>query len=296
MHKLIIGGSNSRGLARKIAQQVKQQYADLIVKKFPDGDTYIKFPVSVRNSILTIVNSMHPAPNDALVELLFAAHTARELGASKIIFVIPYLAYMRQDKRFHEGEAVSNKIIAKLLECCDELITVDPHLHRIQGLHEIFPRHIRAISLTAVKPIAEYIQRLGNLKNIEFIGPDIESSQWADRVAHELGRHAVILHKKRYSSETIRTKVKMENPVRGKTVILVDDIISTGHTMIEPIRQLKSMGAKKIYCIAVHGVFAEDALVKLQKLGATVVCTNTIENKVAKIDVSKLIVGHLRFV
>lgn len=293
MHKIIIGGSNSQKLARKIAKHVRQRYADLTVKKFPDGDTYVKFPVNVRNSILTIVNSMHPAPNDALVELLLACHTARELGASKIVLVIPYLAYMRQDKRFHEGEAVSNRIIAKLLECCDELITVDPHLHRIKGLHEIFPKHIKAISLTAVKPIAEYIGKIGNLKHTEFIGPDIESSQWADRVAHELGRHAVILHKHRYSSHSVRTKVRTENPVKGKTVFLVDDIISTGHTMIEPIKQLKALSAKKIYCIAVHGIFADDALSKLQKLGAIVVCTNTIENKAAKIDVSGLIANTL---
>ncbi len=295
MHKLIVAGSNSRNLAKKIARKLKLHYSELVTKKFPDGDSYVRFETHLRNRIVIIVNSMHPEPNDALIELIFAGYTAKELGASKVIFVIPYLAYMRQDKRFHGGEAVSNKIVAKLLECCDEIITVDPHLHRINYLHEIFPRHVKAVALTAVRPIAEYIKKLGNLKNIEFIGPDIESSQWADKIAKELGKKAVILHKKRYSAESVRIKVKMrtDNDVKGKTVVLIDDIISTGHTMIEPIKQLKKMKAKKIYTIAVHGIFAENALKKLRKLGAIVVSSNTIENKAAKIDVFKLIAQAL---
>jgi len=296
VHKLIVAGSNSKELARKIARKLKIQYSELIVKKFPDGDSYVRFAYPhLRNKIVIIVNGIHPEPNDALVELVFAAHTARDLGASKVVLVIPYLAYMRQDKRFHGGEAVSNRIIAKLLDCCDEIITVDPHLHRIHSLHEIFPRHVKVITLTAVKPIAEYVRKLErNMKNIELIGPDIESSQWADKVANEFGKKAVILHKKRYSAENVRTKVKMENPVKGKTVALIDDIISTGHTMLEPIKQLKKMKAKKIYTIAVHGVFAENALQRLKKLGAIVVSTNTIENKAAKINVSGLIAESLK--
>ncbi len=291
MHKIIIGGSNSRYLARMIARRLRVTYSDLLVRKFPDGDSYVRFQKPVRNAIVILVNSMHPEPNDALIELLFAVHTARELAASKIVLVIPYMAYLRQDKRFHEGEVVSNKIVANLLSCADEVITVDPHLHRIKSLHEIFPRHVKAVSLTAAQQIADYVAGLG--RNVELIGPDSESSQWASTVASYLGRGAVILHKKRYTSEHVKTKVRMNNPVRGKTVVLVDDIISTGNTMIEPIKQLKKMGAKKIYAIAVHGIFAEGALQRLQKLGVTVVCTNTIENPAAKIDVSGLISGAL---
>jgi len=292
MHKLVIGGSNSRNLAKKIARKLKVQYSELIVKKFPDGDSYVRFDTHLRNRVVIIVNNMHPTPNDALIELIFAAHTAKDLGASKVILIIPYLAYMRQDKRFHGGESISNKIVAKLLDCTDEIITIDPHLHRIHSLHEIFPRHVKVITLTAVKPIAEYVKKLG--RNVELIGPDIESSQWADEVAKDLGRKAVILHKKRYSAEIVRTKVRLQNPVKGKTVVLVDDIISTGHTMMEPIKQLKKMKARKIYTIAVHGIFAESALKKLKKMGAKVVCCNTIENKVAEIDVSGLIAESLK--
>lgn len=298
MHKIIIGGCNSRELAKRIARKLKIHYSELIVKKFPDGDSYVRFAYPhLRNKIVIIVNSMHPKPNDALIEVIFAAHTARDLGASKVTLVIPYLAYMRQDKRFHGGEAVSNKIIAKLLDCCDEIITIDSHLHRIHNLHEIFPRHVKATALTAVKPIAEYVRKLNrNVKNIELIGPDIESGQWADKVANELGKKAVILHKKRYSAENVRIKVKMgnDNIVNGKTVVLIDDIISTGHTMIEPIKQLKKMKARKIYAIAVHGIFAENALQKLKKLGAVVVSSNTIENPAAGIDVSGLIAESLK--
>ncbi len=286
---MIIGCSNSKKLARDIARKSRQEYSELITKKFPDGETYLRFKTDVKNKEIVLVNSCHPNPNDALMELIFAAQTAKELEAKKVIIVAPYLAYLRQDKRFHSGECKSNSIIAKLLNCADELITIDPHLHRIKNLNEIFK--IKTKRLSANKTISEYIN--SNHKNALIIGPDEESYQWAEKIAEEINSHAVILRKKRYTSRSVRIKLKQDVDFKNKDVVIVDDIISTGHTMIEPIKQLKQKGVKKITCICVHGLFVEEALERLKRLGVDVISTNTIESKVSKIDLSKFIADNL---
>lgn len=287
---MIVGCSNSQKLARKIAKQLKTEFSELIIKHFPDGETYLRFKTSVKNKEVVLVQTLQPKPNDALIELIFAAKTAKELGAKKIILVAPYMAYLRQDKRFHSGECVSNKIISELLSCADQVITIDPHLHRIKKLSEIFKTKTTALS--ANKTIAEYIQK--NHSKAIIVGPDEESYQWAETIAEQIKSHAVILRKKRYSSRTVRIKVKQNIEWKGKTIVIVDDIISTGHTVIEPIKQLQKYGVKKIVCICVHGLFAEDALLQLKKLGIEIISTNTIQNPVAKIDVSRMIAEGLR--
>src|SRR3989338_10582857 len=112
---LIIGCSNSRQLAKKIAKNLNSSYSDLTVKHFPDGELYIRFETDVKNKEIVLVQTLYPQ-NEAILEILLAGYTAKDLGAKKIILVAPYLAYMRQDKRFHAGEAVSNRIIAKLFK------------------------------------------------------------------------------------------------------------------------------------------------------------------------------------
>ncbi|MBU0615432.1 MAG: ribose-phosphate diphosphokinase, partial [Nanoarchaeota archaeon] len=173
--------------------------------------------------------------------------------------------------------------------CLDGLITVDPHLHRYKSLEEIFK--MRSKTLTAVDDIAEFIKN--NIKNPFIFGPDQESYQWAQRVAKIVGCDYDVLKKKRYSSETVRIKIKERYDFSRKSVVLVDDVVSTGHTMIEVIKDVKKLGAKKIYCACTHGIFAEDALLKMQKLGAVVFSTNTIKNKVNKIDVTGLIAKEI---
>jgi ribose-phosphate pyrophosphokinase len=239
---------------------------------------------------IVLVNSCHPDPNNNMLELVFAAHTAKELGAKKVTIVAPYLCYMRQDKRFHSGECKSNTIMSKLLSVADHILTVDPHLHRIKNLREIF--RIKATRLSANDAIAKYLKK--NMKNEVIVGPDGESYQWARAIADKIHVHATVLRKKRYTSRVVRIKVKADVDFKGKNVVIVDDIISTGHTMIEPIKQIKKMGAKKIYCIGIHGLFVEGALKKLKKLGATVLTTNTIVNPVSKIDMAETIAKALK--
>lgn len=286
---IILGGKNSQSLARKVARKKKAKYASLEVKKFPDGETKLRVPAKVKNQDVTIIESMHPNPNDAMIELVFATKTLKRLGAKNVTIVTPYLAYMRQDKEFSPGEAISARIMACLLSIADNVLAVDPHLHRIKKLNDVFKTKAKAI--TSYKVIAEYIKKKHPRAFV--IGPDWESYQWAQQIAKSIGLPSVILKKKRYTARKVRTVIHEPKKFKNKDVIIIDDIISTGHTMIEPIKQLKKAKAKKITCIAIHGVFVNDALQKLKKLGARIVTTDTIPNPAAKISVASTIAEAL---
>ncbi len=287
---IIIGCTKSRGLAKSIAKKLKVSYFALDVKHFPDGEFYLRYPFPVKGRHVVLVQTLHE-PHLSLLELVFAAHTAKDLGAKKVTLVIPYLAYMRQDKRFRQGECLSSKIVGRLFKVADELITIDPHLHRYKRLNEAFK--MKTKKLTANSLLANYIKK--HFKKDLIVGPDIESYQWAEGIAKLIGRSAVMLRKRRYTSRKVRVKFKKGVIVRGKNVVLVDDIISTGHTMIEVVKQIKKMKPKAIYCLCVHGVFAENAHEKLKKAGAKkVISTNTIPHKTNRVDVSGLIVNALK--
>lgn len=288
---VVLGGTNSKELAKKVARKINAEYGKLHTDKFPDGETYLKLPFPVQGKKAIIVEGMHPNPNEALIETIFAARTARELGAKDVVLVAPYLAYLRQDKRFHPLECWSNRIMAALLHFADRIIVVDPHIQRIPNLQSIFK--IPAKQITANKLIAEYIQK--NIPDPVILGPDEESYQWAEEIAETIRIEATVLRKKRYTSRHVVIKLKRDLSLKNKNVVIVDDIISSGHTMIEVIKQAKKQKAKTITCIAVHGIFAENALSKLKKAGATrIITTNTVVNTTSKIDVSPVIAEELR--
>jgi ribose-phosphate pyrophosphokinase len=291
VEKTIIAGPNSKKLAKQTARLLKTRFSGLQTSRFPDGEIYLRFKEDIAGKHAIIINSLMPRPNESLLEMIYAIHTAKSLGARKITAVLPYLAFMRQDKRFKPGECVSSGIMAKLLSTADRVIAIDPHLHRIKKLTDIFTT--KATALTADTVFADYIKK--NHSRAIIVGPDIESSQWAQKIADSIGQESMILHKKRYSPTKIRTIIR-GNTLRFKNreVVIVDDIISTGNTMIEPIKQLKKFGAKKITCICVHGVFVNNALQRLQKLGASVISTDTIQNTASKISVAPLIASALQ--
>lgn len=289
---IITSCGNSIKLAQSIARRLKAAYSPLTISSFPDGDIYLKYNTSLKGKNLVIVQSFHPSSDASLLRVLFAAETAKDLGARKVILVAPYLAYMRQDRRFHPGEAISSRIMAKLLNySIDKIITIDPHLHRYKSLKTIFT--IPAIRLTANSVIAEYIGKKFDRAKTVIIGPDWESFQWAESIAAKTGIRSTVLEKTRFTSTKV--KVKMVKPIslKGKNIVIIDDIISTGHTIIEAAKKAKSLGAKSITAIGVHGLFVE-GLTTLQKAGIKVISTNCIEHKTNKIDVAPVIVEALK--
>jgi ribose-phosphate pyrophosphokinase len=289
---IIVNGSHSATLARSVARKLNVNYSRLTISSFPDGDMYLRFTTSLNRQTVVIVQSFHPDPDHSLLEVIFAAETARDLGARKVMLVAPYLAYMRQDKRFKSGEAISSKIMAKLVNgSFDRILTIDPHLHRYRTMGELFTISVR--KLTANDLIAQYVKR--HFPDAIVTGPDWESSQWAAAIARKAALPSIVLEKKRFHARKV--KVSMVSPVnvRGKDVVIIDDIISTGHTVAEAAKLMRKNGAARVYAIGVHGIFVEGALRKLIQAGVRQVITcNTIEHPTNAIDVSPLIAEALR--
>jgi ribose-phosphate pyrophosphokinase len=288
---LIIACSHGLHLAKKIASKLKQPYSQLEVTHFPDSEIKLKFNKNLKGKTIVLVQSFYKNINDCVIETLFAAETAKDLGAKKIILIAPYFPYLRQDKRFTPGECISLRTIAKNIdEDFDQILIIDPHLHREKTLKHIFK--IKSKKLTANPLIENYIKK--NIKNPVIIGPDWESYKWAQKIAEKIGCDFAIMEKKRYSARKVTVKLNKNINIKSKNLIFIDDMISTGNTLLRAIKAMRKLGAKKVTCFAVHGILVENALEKLKKAGATVITTNTIPNKAAKIDVSKLISESLK--
>ncbi len=286
---IVFGLSESKKTARRIAKSLKVKFGKFESAKFPDGEMHLRFGDSVKGKKVVLVKSLNPEPNDGLMELVFAARTAKKLKAKKVYAVIPYLAYMRQDKMFKSGECVSAPEMAKLLNnSVDGLVTVDPHLHRIKKLSEIFRIPTKRVS--ADPSIAAYIKKKYNKDKTLIVGPDIESSQWAKRIADSIEFESTIFLKERFHSRKVKVRVEKELDWKGKEVIIVDDIVSTGHTMIEAVKEIKKRKAKAVDCVCVHAVMAENAYAKLKKAGARkVLSCDSIKHKSNAIELSKVI-------
>jgi len=266
-------------------QVVGWQHGEMKMRRFPDGETYIRVATDVRDLDVAILCQLHQ-PDSKIMPLLLLADTLRDLGARRVGLVAPYLAYMRQDKRYKPGEGVTSHYVARLLsEHLDWLLTVDPHLHRISSLQEIYT--IPARSLTAVAPIAAWIKK--HIKKPLIIGPDSESEQWAASVAELAGCPWEVLHKTRFGDRSVVVSLPHVDSYKGYMPVLVDDIISTGKTMIQTAAHLQAAGLRAPVCIAVHGIFASGALAEMQKNGLQVVTSNSIADPSNGIDLTLLI-------
>jgi ribose-phosphate pyrophosphokinase len=261
----------------------------MILRHFPDGETYIRVLDEVRGRDVAILCQLHQ-PDSRVLPLLLLADTLRDLGARRVGLIAPYLAYMRQDKRFNDGERTSSHYFARLIsQHMDWLLTVDPHLHRIHQLDEVYS--IPARSLTAVQPIAHWIRE--NITKPLVIGPDSESEQWAARVADAAGCPWEVLQKQRFGDRDVQVSLPHVENYLDRTPVLVDDIISTGKTMIQAANHLTRAGMKGPVCIAVHGIFAQGALTEMQGNGLLVVTSNSIADASNQIDLAPLLAEAL---
>ena len=223
--------------------------------------------------------------------LYFVAQTLRAEGARRIWLVAPYLSYMRQDRKFHAGEAESAKHFARLLSgFLDGLITVDPHLHRINDLMAVYST--RAQSVSAMPAIGSWITQ--HAPSPLLIGPDSESEQWVAKLSHIVGCPFAVLQKTRLSNSEVTIALPELADHHNRTPILVDDIISTGRTMISAAAGVRKAGLRKPICIGVHAIFAGDAYDRLlnAEVGRIVTC-NTIAHPSNAIDVHPVLAGSL---
>ena len=253
---------------------------------FPDGETYLRLQQDPNGRPLVFVCTLD-RPNPKFLPLIFAAATARELGATKVSLVAPYLCYMRQDKRFHDREAITSTLFAgQLSSVLDELVTVDPHLHRYHSLTEIYP--IRTAVVHSAPLIAEWIKR--NETRAVLIGPDIESEQWVSEVASLAGTPYRVLRKERLGDRDVKITVPDLHEVRDQTPVLIDDIVSSGRTMIETARQLRAEGLRAApVCIAVHALFTQRADRALRDVSSRLITTNAVPHSTNEIDLTAAI-------
>lgn len=280
-------------LARRLQGQDRGGLWDLLPvehRRFPDGETYLRLP-PVRDASVVVVADLHQ-PNAKLLDALFLARTARDLGAREVLLVAPYLPYMRQDARFLPGEAVTSEVVAGLLgEAFDALLTVDPHLHRRRALDDLY--RIPARALSAAPLLAAWVR--AEAPEAVLVGPDAESAQWVERVAAEAGRPCVVMTKERRGDFEVATTLPPDAALAGREVLLLDDIASTGRTLIDALGAVRRAGAVRADCLVIHPVFAGSALADLRAAGADVIAsTNTIAHATNAIDVTPLLAAALR--
>lgn len=250
---------------------------------FPDGETWLRVEDDVRDCEVVVVARLD-RPDRNTLPLLYAARTLRELGARKLTLVAPYLPYLRQDSAFHPGESRSARWYAELLSAYwDELHTVDPHLHRLGTLDDIFA--IPTTIASSARPIARWLQQ-NTHDEVLLVGPDDESRQWVEPIAERLGWRATILQKIRHGDHEVSIEVPAEAHGFGGEAILVDDIISTGGTLLAARAALAAHGLQASRVIGVHGVFAAGALQRLREGGfVEVITTNSLPHETNGIDV-----------
>ena len=274
---------HSREFARSMAESEGFGCLDVDYRQFPDGESYVRVDGDVAGADVGIVTSMHP-PNESLVGSLLLAETLEDLGADRVGLVAPYLAYLRQDQRFKPGEAVSSRYVAKILSGhVDWLATVDPHLHRIPELDEIYT--IPTLAVSAADDIGQWVRR--EVDRPMIIGPDSESEQWVERVARAADAPHIILEKERIGDRTVEVDTEPLPDQDHRTPVVMDDIISSGGTMVETVKQLVRRGLRSPVCIGIHGLFADAAYRDLAQSGVEQVgTTNTVAHHCNKIDVT----------
>lgn len=248
--------------ANRLASRLGSEIAEVSLHRFPDGESLIRLPPFLPEHV--IVCRSLDQPNDKLIELLFCARTARSLGAKRLTLVTPYLCYMRQDIANNPGEAVSQRIIGRLLaELFDDVITVDPHLHRISELGEAIPLN-NAVTLTAAHEIAAFLKE--NLRYATLLGPDSESEQWVSAVANEVGFDYVVANKLRHGDKQVDVTLP-DKDFGGNPVVIIDDVASTGRTIAKAAEELQTLGVQAIYAVVTHPLFCGDAESHLRSIG-----------------------------
>lgn len=245
---------------KQLANSLDLPCFDIKVHHFPDKESLVTLPPQKNEHVIFCLSLDYP--NNKLIELLLAAKTARQLGAKRLSLVTPYLCYMRQDKSFHSEEAISQQIIGQWLsELFDDLITVDPHLHRVHSLDKVIP-DTNNIILTAAPLLGKFVKSLK--KEILLMGPDEESMQWVKQVAAISNISYSVATKIRHSDTHVSIQLPDMN-FKNQHIILVDDVLSSGNTVAQTAIQLYTGDATQVDVLVTHALFSKTAMDTLKK-------------------------------
>ena len=282
MTPLVYAWPGREALGAALVDALGGEPGRLELRRFPDGESYVRLASAPAGRHVVLACGLEH-PDDKCTGIYFAAATARELGARSVGLVAPYLAYMRQDARFRDGEAIASRAFGRWLSSSvDWLVTLDPHLHRHASLDEVYSIPTRTVSSAAV--IGRWIA--ASVPAALVVGPDAESAQWAGAIAAAAGCPHVVLEKTRRGDRDVEVHLPALDRWRSRTPVLIDDIISTAQTMATAAQRLREAGLASPLCIGVHALFADGAMSALDAAGVVrVVTCNSIVHETNDIDV-----------
>ncbi len=282
----VISGKSSEDLAKRLSKKLKANLVKSEVRVFPDGESKITLNGNLSKKKSVVVQSIYPPVDTNLVQALSLISKAKETS-SEVIAVIPYMGYARQDREFLPGEIVTMKVLAKLFKGvgASKIIAVD--IHSKMGLKHFT---IKSKNVTAIPDLVKYFKKL-SLKNPLVVSPDQGGKDRAKEFAKEFESKYIALEKKRdKKTGKVQIKTKNSDTVVGRDLILVDDMISTGGSIIKATQFLKKQKCKRVYVACTHALLMNGAEKKIKKAGVTsIVSTNTIPGKTSVVDVSSTI-------
>ncbi len=282
----VIGGNASQDLAKRLARKLKATYINTELRTFPDGENKITLSAKPKKNRIIVVQSAYPPVDSNLIQCLSLISKAKQFS-SNVIAVVPYMGYARQDREFLPGEVVSMQVIAKLFKAAGatKLIVVD--IHSLIGLKHF---KISAKNISAVPELVKFFKKL-KLKNPLVVSPDLGGKKRTKEFAKLLNSNYIALKKQR-DRKTGKVKIISTNlkQVIGKDIILVDDMISSGGSIIKATEFLKKQKCKRVFVSCTHALLVGDAEKRIKKAGVTkIVSTNTIPGTTSKVDVSNII-------
>mgnify|MGYP001235582848 FL=1 len=281
----VIGGNASKDLAKRIARRLKAKYVDVDTRTFPDGESKITFRHNLKKSVVLVVQSTYPPVDTNLLQILSIISEVKKIS-SKIYAIMPYMGYARQDRQFLNGEIATMSVVAKMLQAAGakKAITVD--IHSKTALRHF---KIPTENVSAIPELAKYLKKL-KLKNPIVVSPDTGGSLRAKKFADILKSDFITLKKSR-NRKTGKVSIQSTKAnVNGKDLIIVDDIISTGGSIVKATQFLKKQKCKRVFVVCTHGLLVGDAEKNIKKAGVTqIISTNTIPRSISKVDVSGVI-------
>ena len=286
---VVIGGNSSQDLGRKIAKKLKAGYVSTSTRTFPDGESKITIKKIPKKKIILVVQSTFPPVDSNLLHLLSIVSQARKYS-SKIYAIIPYLGYARQDREFLNGEVVTVSVVGKMLKSVGTKKVIVVDIHSKLALKQL---GISAENVSAVSNLANYTKKL-RLKDPLVVSPDQGGTERASEFASALKTDFIALKKHRDRKNGEINILTSKVSVKNRDLILVDDMISTGGSIIKAARFLKKQKCRRIYVACTHGLFVNGAEKKIKQAGVTqIISTNTIPSNSSKVDVSKILAESL---
>ncbi|MFX1395744.1 MAG: ribose-phosphate diphosphokinase [Promethearchaeota archaeon] len=304
MEKILVVGPASQSLGVRIGNELNLGFENIVnteTKAFADGENYLRLNIEdesiIQNKEVIIVQSTGPSAsgnqNSRLFELFMMIAAIKRMGAAKIVVVIPYLAYARQDKIFRPGESEFAKVILKMINFMeiDELYVVDVHAPEV--LKELIVNKV--VNIDSMKVLADHIKSLG-AKDVVVVSPDKGAVERSKAFAKHFGDDVLVdVFEKKRDMKTGEIEMEGKLSLKGKDVVISDDIIATGGTMAKAIQLSKKSGANKVFTVATHALLLENARFKILNAGADeIIGTDSIDNETSKVSLAKAIADYLK--